>query len=70
MPIKDFQRHLHQHLRCCNRAKAWAEKAIEHAKAGNGKRAQQAQNNCSEWLKKAMEIERKYKLRNPHEVGK
>lgn len=65
MPTPDFQRHMHQHIRVCKRAKYWAEKAVTYAEAGDGKRSRDATKRCSEWLEKAMEIERRYKLRWP-----
>ncbi len=67
MPTKDFQRHMHQHIRLVKRAKHWAQKSIDYAEAGDGKRSREATKKCGEWLERAMEIERKYKLRNPHE---
>lgn len=67
MPTKDFQRHMHQHIRVCKRAKYWAGKAVEYAEARDGRRARDATKRCSEWLAKAREIEKRYELRNPHQ---
>lgn len=69
MPVKDFQRHMRQHIRLVGRAKLWAEKAVKYTEAGDGKRARDASKRCSEWLARAMEIERRYALRWPGKRG-
>ena len=66
MPARDFQRHFNQHIRLCKRARYWAEKSIEYMKAGQYAKAKDASKRCETWLARAMEIERKYRLRNPH----
>lgn len=63
MPVKDFQRHMNQHVRLCKRAKYWAERAVKYAEAGDGKRASYATDRCRVWLAEAREIEQRYKLR-------
>jgi hypothetical protein len=67
VPTKDFQRHMAEHIALCEKAKEWARKAIERTERGDYQGAKNATAECTACLHAAMEIEKRYKLRNPHE---
>ena len=67
MPKADFQRHLREHYTMCSFARKCAAMAVECEAAGDSERAKKWTEEASRWLSEAMEIERKYKLRSPHE---
>ena len=66
MDKKDFQREMKRHIGLCEQAKKWAERSVDYTKEGKYKKAQEASAKCMDYLAKAMEIERVYKLRDPH----
>lgn len=69
MPTKDFQRQMAEHVRLCARAKEHAQRSVDHTEAGRIAEAKREMDRAQSYLKKAMAIERKFKLRNPHEDG-
>lgn len=69
MPSKDFQRDFAEHQRLLARAKEHARRIIEYTEAERLPEARIETDRAATCLKKAMAIEKKFKVRNPHEDG-
>jgi len=65
--MTDILKHFADHIRYSEKARKWAEKSVAYLDAGKYDKAREASEKCKEWLAKAMEIEKKYQRKSPHE---